>query len=290
MMQLLLLVVLFFNLATSSFLSRKLLQTAAGAGATDSANTVAAGFPATLFTPFNIEGAGAYIIKGYNGVRATYPYNFSVTDNDISSSSFTIDPAQKKLVFNQGVSGNEYVFENGTYITLNVSNDPSVPLLCTYLPYVNYDQEVAAIANLTLQDVYYTLETPQPSTSATSQTLSSYLKVNLFSGITVDASSCGTMIAFTIAAFGKGFIRGIYASEPFHSDNNTPTNVFVATSALIFDPTTLETYALGTVPHSKFQLPANCFPSGGGTPLNYCEATGFTIPLDPVCDLFPVPS
>jgi hypothetical protein len=284
MMQFLLLVVLFFHSATSSsFLGRKLLQTAAGSGATNSANTLAAGFPGTLFTPFNIEAAGAYIIKGYNGVRSTYPYNFSNTDNDISSSSFTIDPAQKKLIFNQGESGNEYVYENGTYITLNVSSDPSVPLLCTYLPYVNYTQEVAAIANLTLQDVFYTLE---PSTSTS--TSSSYLKVDLFSGITVDASSCGTMIAFTIASFGKGFIRGIYASEPFHADNGTPTGVNVATSALIFDPSTLETY--GTIPASKFQLPASCFPSGGGTPLNYCEVTGFTVPnLNPVCDLFPVP-
>jgi hypothetical protein len=284
MMQVLLWIVLFLSYTASSFLTRHLLQTATPSSTPDSdsdaANTLATGFPSTLFTPFNIEAAGAYYIEGYNGVRSTYPYNASAV-NEISFSSFAIDPAQKKLVFDQGASGNEYVFDNGTYITLNVSrNDPSVPFLCTYLPYVNYSQEVAAIANLTLQDIYYQ---KNPNTA------SGYQKVNLFSSITVDASSCGTMIAFTITTTGKGYIRGIYAMEPFHNTkNHSPTNVSVATSALIFDTTTL---VKGVPDPSKFQLPASCFPSGSSTPTptNYCAATGFGVPpnLVPVCNLFP---
>lgn len=285
MMQVLLWIVLFLTYAaTSSFLTRQLLQAATSASSTstvdpdsDDANTVAANFPSTLFTPFDIEAAGAYYIEGYNGVRSTYPYNFSNPSNRISFSSFSIDPAQKKLVFDQGESGNQYVFDNGTYITLNVTRDTS-PLICSYLPYVNYSQEVAAIKNLTLQDVFYQKRAP-----------GTFQKVNLYSSITVDASSCGTMIAFTIATTGKGFIRGIYASEPFHNTkNHSPTNVTVTTSALIFDTDTL---VRGVPDASKFQLPASCFPSGQATPtpVNYCAATGFGTPpnLVPVCNLFP---
>jgi hypothetical protein len=288
MMQVLLWIVLFLNYAaTSAFLTRQLLQAVSSASSastvdpdSDDADTEATGFPGTLFTPFDIEAAGAYYIEGYNGVRTTYPYNQSDV-NRVSFSSFAIDPAQKKLVFDQGESGNEYVFDNGTYITLNVSrNNASVPLICSYLPYVNYSQEVAAVANLTLQDIYYQKNSNKPS---------GFQKVNLYSGITVDASSCGTMIAFTVTTTGKGFIRGIYAMEPFHhSGNGTPTNVSVATSALIFDTTTL---VRGVPDPSKFQLPASCFPSGHATPtpVNYCAATGFGTPpnLVPVCNLFP---
>jgi hypothetical protein len=288
MMQVLLWIVLFMNYAaTSAFLTRQLLQAASSASSastvdpdSDAADTEATGFPGTLFTPFNIEAAGAYTIEGYNGVRNTYPYNQSDA-NRVSTSSFAIDPAQKKLVFNQGTSGNQYVFDNGTYITLNVSRtNASVPLLCSYLPYVNYTQEVAAIANLTLQDIYY---------QKNSNTASGFQKVNLYSSVSVDASSCGTMISFTIATTGKGFIRGIYASEPFHNTKNgTPTNVTVDTSALIFDTTTLNR---GVPDPSYFQLPANCFPDGTSTPtpINYCAATGFGTPpnLVPVCNLFP---
>jgi hypothetical protein len=287
MMQVLLWIVLFSNYATSLFLTRQLLQAASSASTastvdpdSDAADTLATGFPGTLFTPFNIEAAGAYTILGFNGVRNTYPYNQSDL-NRVSTASFAIDPAQKKLVFNQGTSGNQYVFDNGTYITLNVSRtNASVPLACSYLPYVNYTQEVAAIANLTLQDIYY---------QKNSNTASGFQKVNLYSSVTVDASSCGTMISFTITTVGKGFIRGIYASEPFHNTKNgTPTNVTVDTSALIFDTTTINR---GVPDPSFFQLPANCFPSGHATPtpVNYCAATGFGTPpnLVPVCNLFP---
>jgi len=285
-MQVLLWIVLFFNYyATSSFLTRQLLQAASSASSastvdtdSDAADTLASNFPSTLFTPFNIEAAGAYYIEGYNGVRNTYPYNQSDV-NRVSSASFAIDPAQKKLVFNQGTSGNQYVFDNGTYITLNATRDSS-PLVCSYLPYVNYSQEVAAIANLTLQDIYYQ---KNPNTA------SGFQKVNLYSSITVDASSCGTMIAFTITTTGKGFIRGVYAMEPFHNTkNHSPTNVTVDTSALIFDTTTL---VRGVPDPSHFQLPASCFPDGTSspTPVNYCAATGFGVPpnLVPVCNLFP---
>jgi hypothetical protein len=280
MMQVLLWIVLFLNYAlTSSFLTRNLLQTASTVDPdSDAANSDAAGFPGTLFNTFNIEAAGAYYIEGYNGVRNTYPYNQSDV-NIVSFSSFAIDPAQKKLVFDQGANGNEYVFDNGTYITLNASQDSS-PLICTYLPYVNYTQEVAAINNITLQDIFY---------QKNSNTATGYQKVNLYSSITVDASSCGTMISFTVTTTGKGFIRGIYASEPFHRPKNgTPTNVTVITSALIFDTATL---VRGVPDPSKFQLPASCFPSGTSTPtpVNYCAATGFGVPpnLVPVCNLFP---
>jgi len=231
-----------------------------------------------LFNFFNIEGAGAYSILGFNSAKVTYP---PVVPGPglISSAAFAIDPAQKKVVFNQGESGNQYVFENGTYITLNVSSNPSDPLICTYLPYVNYTQEVLAINNITLQDIFYQ---PAPTRSTTEASSVTYEQVTLYSGIMVDASSCGTMISFSVSTTQNGHIRGIYAAEPFNIPAfGSPTGAAVASSALIFDDSTL---VRGVPNPSFFQLPPSCFQPNL---LNYCVAVGYGAPPTPVCNLYP---
>jgi len=272
-MQHLLWIALLVTCVTSVFLHptratrARLFQSSAVASSASSADN----FPNNLFNYFNIEGAGPYSILGFNSAKITYPP--TVAGNGlVSSSSFAIDPARKMLVFNQGESGNQYVFSNGTYITLNVTGEPNTPLLCTYLPYVNYSQEVLSVNNITLQDIFTEIV---PSTGAQN-------KVKLYSGIMVDASSCGTMISFSVATTHSGHIRGIYAAEPFpFPQYGTPTGAAVASSALIFDDTTI----VNGVPHpSFFQLPPSCFEANL---VNYCAATGYSLPPTPVCDLFP---
>jgi len=105
--------------------------------------------------------------------------------------------------------------------------------------------------------------------------------VKLYSGIMVDASSCGTMIQFSVATTQGGHIRGIYAAEPFNIPAlGSPTGAAVASSALIFDDSTI----VPGVNPSLFQLPSSCFQPNI---VNYCAATGFGAPPTPVCNLYP---
>jgi len=143
-----------------------------------------------------------------------------------------------------------------------------------------------AVNNITLQDVFYQAA-PRSSFSSGgdqgwNQGGSSNLEmVKLYSGIMVDASSCGTMIQFTVAATQNGHIRGIYAAEPFNIPAfGSPTGAAVASSALVFDDNTISP---GVHP-SFFQLPASCLQPN--LP-NYCAATGYGAPPTPVCNLFP---
>jgi hypothetical protein len=290
MMQHLLWITLFVTCVTSTFIhatrahhaarASQLFDATSSFSSSNTANT----FPNNLFSYFDIEGAGAYSILGYNGAKITYPPIFP-GNGLVSSSLFAIDPANKRIVFNQGQSGNQYVFANGTYITLNVSTDPRVPLICTYLPYVNYTQEVLAINNITLQDIFYQ---PAPRRSGQNQGGNSqggtvYEQVKLYSGIMVDASSCGTMIQFSVTSTQNGHIRGIYAAEPFNIPAfGSPTGVAVTSSALIFDDSTI----VAGVNPAYFQLPNSCLQPIANLP-NFCAATGFGYPPTPICDLFP---
>jgi len=282
-MQHLLWIALLVTCVTSVFLhptrARARLFQSADVAAASSANT----FPNNLFSYFDIEGVGPYSILGYNSAKVTYPP--SSGNGLVSSSSFAIDPVRKRLVFNQGESGNQYVFSNGTYITLNVSGEPNTPFLCTYIPYVNYSQEVLAVNNITLQDIFYELPSQNTQSSTQSSTQNQNQEpqqVKLYSGIMVDASSCGTMISFSVATTHSGHIRGIYAAEPFpFAQFHTPTGAAVVSSALIFDDTTIVN---GVPDASFFQLPPSCFQANL---VNYCAATGYSVPPTALCNLFP---
>jgi hypothetical protein len=269
---------LFDDAATTSSLTESESSSFSSSSASSSTSSFASfrnQLSGEIMNYFNIEGAGAYSILGFNAAKITYP-TFP-GHGVISSAAFAIDPAQKKLMFNQGWSGNQYVFDNGTYITLNTTKAPGTPLICTYLPYVNYTQEVLAINNITLQDYFY-----QPAPRGNGFFGNNYEQVKLYSGIMVDASSCGTMIQFGVASTQNGHIRGIYAAEPFHIPAyGSPTGAAVASSSLVFDDSTI---VQGTPHPSFFQLPSICLKPN--LP-NYCAATGYGAPPTAVRDLYP---